>query len=110
MTVGAVLAAGACAIILSLMGAFRAPRCWLSALLASTLTALAAAAWVLATGNAWEWRSGFLIGGESVHLRLDGVSALFLALLAVVGGAGAAYSRGAWAERAHPVSARARRG
>ena len=84
MTIGAVLAAGAGAIILSLMGAFRAPRCWLSALLASTLMALAAAAWVLATGNAWEWRSAFLIGGESVHLQLDGVSALFLALLAVV--------------------------
>ena len=109
MTIGAVLAAGACAIILSLMGAFRAPRCWLSALLASTLTALAAAAWVLATGNTWEWRSAFLIGGESVHLRLDGVSALFLALVAVVGGAGAAYSREYWAERAHPVSAQASR-
>ena len=109
MTIGAVLAAGACAIILSLMGAFRAPRCWLSALLASTLTALAAAAWVLATGDAWEWRSAFLIGGEVVHLRLDGVSALFLALLAVVGGAGAAYSREYWAERAHPVSAQASR-
>jgi hydrogenase-4 component B len=110
MTIGAVLAAGACAVILSLMGAFRAPHCWLSALLASALTALAAAAWVLATGNAWEWRSAFLIGGESVHLRLDGVSALFLALLAVVGGAGAAYSREYWAERAHPVSAQASRG
>ena len=36
MTIGAVLAAGAGAIILSLMGAFRAPRCWLSALLASS--------------------------------------------------------------------------
>src|ERR1035437_4771664 len=109
MTIGAVLAAGACAIILSLMGAFRAPRCWLSALLASTLTALAAAAWVLATGKTWEWRSAFLIGGESVHLRLDGVSALFLALVAGVGGAGAAYSREYWAERAHPVSAQASR-
>src|ERR1035441_6685637 len=109
MTIGAVLAAGAGAIILSLMGAFRAPRCWLSALLASALTALAAAGWVLATGDAWEWRSAFLIGGESVHLRLDGVSALFLALLAVVGGAGAAYSREYWAERTHPVSAQASR-
>src|ERR1035441_4479211 len=109
MTIGTVLAAGTCAIILSLMGAFRAPRCWLAALLASTLTALTAAAWVLATGNAWEWRSAFLIGGEGVHLRLDGISALFLALVAVVGGVGAAYSREYWAERGHPVSARAGR-
>src|ERR1035437_7073221 len=110
MTTGAMLAAGACAMILSLIAAFRGPRCWLLALLASSITALAAAGWVLATGNAWEWHSALLIGGESVHLRLDGVSALFLALLAVVGGAGAAYSREYWAERAHPVSARARRG
>ena len=110
MTIGAVLlVAGAGAIILSLMGAFRAPRCWLSALLASALTTLAAAAWVLATGSVWECRSTFLIGGENVHLRLDGVSALFLALLAVVGGAGAAYSREYWADRAHPVSAPASR-
>jgi len=109
MTLGAVLAAGAGAIILSLMGSFRAPRCWSVALLASALTALGAAAWVLATGDAWEWRSAFLIGGESVHLRLDGVSALFLALLALVGGAGGAYSMEYWAERAHPVSAPAGR-
>ena len=88
------------------MGSFRAPRCWLSALLASTLAALASATWVLATGDAWEWRSGYLIGGEGVHLRLDGVSALFLALVAVVGGAGAAYSREYWAAQAHPISAR----
>lgn len=109
MTVGLMLAVAACAVVLSVAGSFRLPRCWLLALLAGALTALAAAAWVLATGNAWEWRSAFVIGGESVHLRLDGVSALFLALLALVGGAGAAYSREYWAERAHPVSARAGR-
>ncbi len=106
MTPGLLLATSACGILLSLTGAFRAPRWWLATSLVSTLTALAAAAWVLATGGAWEWRSAFLIGGEGVHLRLDGVSALFLALLAVVGGAGAAYSREYWADPAHPASAR----
>ena len=110
MTLGAVLAAGGLRHRPQSGGGVsccRAAGC--SALLAGTLAALAAAAWVLATGDAWEWRSAFLIGGESVHLRLDGVSALFLALLAVVGGAGAAYSREYWAERAHPVSAPAGR-
>ena len=53
----------------------------------------------------WEWRSEFLFGGEALHLRLDGLSALFLALLSVVGGAGAAYSRGYWSDHAYPASA-----
>ena len=91
MTIGEMLTVGACALVLSLMASFRAPGLWLSALLASTLAAFAVAFWVLVSGDAWEWRSAFLVGGESVHLRLDGVSAMFLALLALVGGAGAAY-------------------
>jgi len=106
MTIGTMLVAAAGAILLSLLASLRAPRCWLAALLTSSLTALAAAAWVLAIGDAWEWRSAWLLGGQSVHLRLDGVSALFLALLALVGGAGGAYSREYWAKAAHPISAR----
>ncbi|MBI4622336.1 MAG: NADH-quinone oxidoreductase subunit H [Verrucomicrobia bacterium] len=39
-------------------------------------------------------------------MRLDGISALFLALLSVVGGAGAVYAREYWADQAHPRSAR----
>jgi len=109
MTIGLLLAVGLIAILFSLVASFRAPRWWLTALLGSALTSVVAAAWVLATGDPWEWRSTCLIGGESVHLRLDGVSALFLALLAVVGGAGAAYSREYWTTRAHPVSAPAGR-
>ena len=109
MTTGALLAAAAGAIALSLMASLRAPRCWLAAVLASTCLSLAAAARVLVSGGAWEWRSALLIGGERMHLRLDGVSALFLALLTVVGGAGAAYSREYWTERAHPVAAAAGR-
>lgn len=106
MTIGAMLAAAAGAILLSLLASLRAPRWWLAALLTSSLTAFAAAAWVLAIGDAWEWRSAWLLGGQNVHLRLDGVSALFLALLALVGGAGGAYSREHWAKPAHPVSVR----
>ena len=105
MTVGVLLALGGCFIILALIGAFRAPRCWLAALLASALAGVGASAWVLYTGNSWEWRSAFLVGGDTVHLRLDGVSALFLALVAVVGGAAGAYSREYWADAAHSRSA-----
>jgi hydrogenase-4 component B len=105
MSVGAMLAAGGCTMIVGLIGAFRTPRCWLAASLASAGLVLAAAVWVLATGEGWEWRSQFPIGGETVHLRLDGVSALFLALVAFLGGAGAAYSREYWGDLEHPVSA-----
>lgn len=110
MTVGVLLAAAIGAILLSLLASLGAPRGWLAALLVGTLSALTAAAWVLATGDAWEWRSAFRVGGECVHLRLDGVSAMFLALVAVVGGAGAAYSREYWSDQAHRRSAKLGRG
>lgn len=109
MTPGMVLAAAACAVVVSLACAFRAARLWLAFLLVSAVGAFAAGAWVLAAGGAWEWWSGFPVGGEALHLRLDGVSALFLVLVATVGGAGAAYAREYWEERAHPASAPAGR-
>ncbi|MFA6563814.1 MAG: proton-conducting transporter membrane subunit [Verrucomicrobiia bacterium] len=105
MNPGVLLAVAGVAILTSILGAFRAPRGWLAAMLAGALAAAAAATWVLTTGSAWEWRSAFLLGGEAVHLRLDGVSALFLALLAVVGGAAGAYSYEYWADAAHSRSA-----
>jgi len=45
------------------------------------------------------------LGGELIYLRLDGVSALFLALLCTVGGAGAVYAREYWSEQHYPASA-----
>ena len=81
------------------------PRTWLVLTLTGTVAALSAAVWVLLGGSAWEWRSGFLLGGETAHLRLDGVSALFLVLVSVVGGAGAVYSREYWSDRHYPASA-----
>ncbi|MBI5687863.1 MAG: NADH-quinone oxidoreductase subunit H [Verrucomicrobia bacterium] len=105
MNPGVLLAAAGAAILISILGAFRAPRGWLATLLAGALAAAGAATWILTTGSAWEWRSAFLLGGQAVHLRLDGVSALFLALLAVVGGAAGAYSREYWADAAHSCSA-----
>ena len=82
-----------------------APRLWLMLTVAGALAALGAALVVLFGGADWEWRSALQIGGEAVHLRLDGVSALFLALVAVVGSAGAVYAREYWPDAHHPASA-----
>ena len=81
------------------------PRVWLVLTLAGSGAAVAAAVGVVPQAAGWDWRSGVLLGGEWVHLRLDGLSALFLVLAAVVGGAGAVYSRGYWPDHHYPVSA-----
>jgi len=83
----------------------RWPRLWLAGTLTGAAAALGAALLVLTGGPEWEWRSAFAVGGEPLHARLDGISALFLALVSVVGAAGAAYSRGYWADDRYPVSA-----
>jgi hydrogenase-4 component B len=84
----------------------RRPRFWLGATLVGAAALLGAAMAVL-LGVAPEWdRVGtFALGGEHPHLRLDALSAVFLALLAVVGGAGAAYSRDYWSDHHYPRSA-----
>ncbi|HEU5068827.1 MAG TPA: proton-conducting transporter membrane subunit [Verrucomicrobiae bacterium] len=87
----------------------RAPRAWLAATLGGLGAGLLAAVAVLLGGAEWNWRSTFPVAGEPLHLRLDALSALFLALLAVVGAAGSVYSREYWADRAHPRSARSGR-
>lgn len=83
----------------------RAPAWWLGMTLAGAVGLLAAAAMVLGGAPAWSWQAGWTAGGEHPRLFLDAVGALFLALLAVVGAAGAIYSRGYWTDRAHPSSA-----
>jgi hydrogenase-4 component B len=109
MTAGPLLLAAAGGMLLGILAGRSAERLWLAVTLAGAMAALAAAVTVLAGGADWEWRSGFLIGGESLHLRLDAISALFLVLLCVVGGAGAVYAREYWPDKAHPGSARAGR-
>jgi hydrogenase-4 component B len=83
-----------------------APRCWLGLTVTGLAAALAAAVSVLAGGADWDWSGGFPVSGETLHLRMDGISALFLMLLCVVGGAASVYAREYWTDAAHPRSAR----
>jgi hydrogenase-4 component B len=83
---------------------YRSPRAWLALTVLGTFAGLCAGLQVLA-GQDWEWRSGWLLGGQLLYLRLDGLSALFLVLVSAVGGAGAVYSDEYWSERHHSDSA-----
>ena len=106
MTAADLFFAAATGIGLGILVGRRAPRVWLAATLAGLTMALLAAVTVLLGGADWDWHSRFLVGGEPLHLRLDGLSAFFLVLLCVVGGAGAVYAREYWPDAAHPRSAR----
>ncbi len=106
MNIGLMLFVAATGMFLGILFGRAMPRLWLATTLVGVIPALVAAVAVLAGGNEWEWRGGFSIGGEPLHLRLDGVSALFLVLLCVVGGAASVYGREYWADAAHPRSAR----
>ena len=109
MTAGHLLFFATLGMVSAAVVGYRAPRLWLAATVAGSIAALIAGAIVLSSGAAWEWRSGFPIGGVPLHLRLDGISSVFLVLLSVVGGAGAVYAREYWPEKTHPRSARSGR-
>ncbi len=83
----------------------RRARTWLALTLAGAAGALGAALLVLGGAPDWEWRHGFAVGGETLHFRLDGLSALFLALLGLVAGTGAIYAQEYWPEAHYPASA-----
>jgi len=111
MSPGPLLFAAAFGQLASIVASRWLPKLWLSLTLASAFVALIAAVLILVAnpGDGWELQSCFLLCGEPLHLRLDGISALFLALLAVVDGACAMYSGEYWSDRSHPRSARAGR-
>lgn len=109
MTPGGPLLVAAAGSFAGILCAWRAPRAWLVATLVAAAAGLAAAIQVLATGAEWVWNAPFAVGGEPLALRLDGLGAFFLALLAVVGGAASVYARGYWTDAAHPRSAPAGR-
>jgi hydrogenase-4 component B len=105
VTINLLLAASGVALLLSLPAGLRAPGWWLGGVLIGAACALGAAVMALATGVVWDWHGSLTLSGESIHLRLDAVSALFLALLWLIGGAGAVYGREYWTDRARPRSA-----
>ena len=105
MITGLSLSVAAVAMLAGIAAGRTAPRGWLGVTLVGLSAAFAAALGVLAGGRAWEWRNGFTVGGEALHLRLDGISALFLALLCVVGGAASVYAGEYWPDKEHPRSA-----
>ncbi len=88
-----------------ILASVRLPRIWMASTVISAVAGLGAALIVLLGAADWDWRSAFALGGEAIHLRLDAVSALFLALLSVVGGSGAVYASEYWSEHHHPDSA-----
>ena len=93
MSPGVLLGLAAASLAAGIVFGPRCSRLWLAFTVAGAACALWAALLVLTGAPDWDWRSGFLVGGEAVHFRLDGVSALFLVLVSVVGGAGAIYAR-----------------
>ena len=105
MTPGPLLALAAASFAASLLFGYRQARAWLALTVMAAVAALIAALLVLLAPLDWEWRSSFTLCGELLHLRLDGISALFLALLCVVGGAGAVYAHEYWSDERHPDSA-----
>jgi len=105
MTPGPLLLFACLTLAAGIVVAARMSRTWLALTLASVVAGFSAAVLVLLGAPDWEWRNAFSLGGEFVHLRLDGVSALFLVLLCVGGGAGALYAREYWSERYYPDSA-----
>ncbi len=105
MTPGPLLLLAATTLVAGIVIGPRARSAWLANTLAGALALVAAAILILLGGPVWEWRSVFLIGGEPLHFRLDSLSALFLALVGVVGGASTAYAHEYWSDRDRPHSA-----
>jgi hydrogenase-4 component B len=109
MNTAAMLLVAGSGLALGILAGRFARRLWLAATLVACVAALAAAVSVLAGGAEFDWRSAVEVGGEPLHLYLDSLGALFLALVSVLGGAGALYASEYWDERAHPRSAPAGR-
>ncbi|MDX2111047.1 MAG: proton-conducting transporter membrane subunit [Verrucomicrobiota bacterium] len=105
MMVGPLLLAAALGLLLSILLGPRNPRTGLGLTLGGMAAALVAALLVLFGAGEWEWRSLYTLGGQAFHLRMDAISAFFIALLCVVGGAGTVYAREYWSDAHYPASA-----
>jgi hydrogenase-4 component B len=100
MSTGAFLIAAAVCTVLGAISS-RWIRVWLTVTLIGCSAALVAAIVQLSGGGDWQPH----VGRAAAALRFDSVSAFFLALVALLGAAGALYSRSYWRDREHPVSA-----
>jgi hydrogenase-4 component B len=105
MNIGLLLLIACVALTAGIGAAFRRSGIWLALTVTGAVIGAVAALQVLLGGDNWEWHSAFRLGGEPLHLRLDGLSALFLMLVSVVGGTGAVYSREYWSDENNPDSA-----
>jgi hydrogenase-4 component B len=109
MNAGPLLLISASALLIAIVSGRAAPRLWLVMTVVGAGAALGAAVGVLGGAGEWNWRSAAGVGGERLHFRLDALSAVFVALLGVVGALGTIYAREYWTDVAHPRSARSGR-
>jgi hydrogenase-4 component B len=105
MTPGTWLFIATAGLAASIVVGLKSARAWLALTLAGCAAGLVAALTVLLGTADWEWRSSFRVGGELPHFSLDGLNALFLVAVAVIGGLGAVYSTDYWSEKDYPDSA-----
>jgi len=60
----------------------------------------------LANGRNFEWFSRFPLGGQFIHIWIDGVNAWFLVLVGAIGAIGAIYASEYWSHKLKPDSSR----
>src|SRR5262245_47074890 len=98
MTPGPLLLIAVLCLVFGIAVGPKSPRAWLTAMLIAATTGLAASFLILGSHSNWELHSSVLLGGERLYFRLDGISALFLALLSAAGGLGAIYAYDYWSD------------
>ena len=109
MTISILLMIALSGTLLGILTGKLAPRLWLACNVVGLLAGAVAAGITLSSGQIWEWHSVLRIGGEQIHLRLDGLSAYFAMLVCVAGGAISVYSLEYWSDAERPRSAKAGR-
>jgi hydrogenase-4 component B len=105
MSTGTALSVAAPAMLAGVAVGRGFPRLWLSLTLVGAAAGVTASLSAVGARQSWIWSSGMRLAGEPLQVRVDGISALFLILLCVVGAAGALYSGSYWSDRVHPRSA-----
>ena len=105
MTTGIWLLIATASLLVSIVIGPKFSRSWLALTLLGGIAGLAAVMTGLIGATDWDWRNSFKVGGEPLHFHFDGLSALFLTVVSVGGGAGAVYACEYWPDEAYPASA-----